>query len=64
MMVMEAKSRPSSASLSFAARSMFTLAASLTFALSFTATGGSFCGLMVKFTVATFEVAPLASSIV
>jgi hypothetical protein len=43
---------------------MFTLAASLTLALSSTATGGSFCGLMVKFTVAVFEMAPVSSRIV
>ena len=60
--VIEVKSRPSSASVSFPARFRLVVEPSVTVKLSATATGASLTGVMVNETVTVFEVAPLRSS--
>ena len=60
----DAKSRPSSASVSLPARFRVVVEPSLTVKLSATATGASLTGVTVRLTVTVFEVAPLRSSIV
>ena len=61
-MVILLRSRPSSASVSLAARFRVVVLPSLTVTLSATATGASLTGVMVNETVTVFEVAPLRSS--
>ncbi len=63
-MAMEVKSRPSSASESFVARSRVVVEPSLTVKLSATATGALLTGVTVRVTVTVFEVAAGRSLIV
>ena len=63
-MAIEVKSRPSSASVSLAARFRVVVLPSLTVKLSATATGASLTGVIVRLTVTVLDVAPDRSSIV
>ena len=64
IMVIDARSRPSSASVSLLARFRFVVEPSATVKLSATATGASLTGVIVNETVTVFETAPVRSLMV